>query len=222
MAAKQEVIRVAVVEDDPDVRNGLRLMIDRAADCTCVGTFGSAEEALAAAPGLGVDVVLMDIQLPGMSGIECIRAWKRLRPEVEIMMLTVFEDHDRIFKSLEAGATGYIIKQTSERDLIAAVRELRRGGSPMSSSIARRVVQAFCKPVPSDAYAAAATLSPRQREIVELLAKGRLYKEIASDLNISEETIRTHIHNAYRKLQVRTRTEAVMKLFGGPGRAHQA
>jgi DNA-binding NarL/FixJ family response regulator len=154
----------------------------------------------------------MDINLPGMSGIDCIRELKRQQFGIQIMMLTVFEDHDRIFQSLTAGAAGYLLKQTPPDKLLEAIAELHRGGSPMSMQIARRVVEVFQQPKPKDE--AAAVLSVREKEIIGLLAKGYLYKEIASQLYISVETVRTHIHNIYEKLHVRTRTEAVMKLFG--------
>jgi DNA-binding NarL/FixJ family response regulator len=154
----------------------------------------------------------MDIHLPGMSGIECIRELKTRLPRLLIMMLTVFEDQDEIFKSLSAGASGYLLKQTQPAQLLEAITELHRGGSPMSTQIARRVVEAFQHSAPdSDATA---TLSPREREIIVRLGDGYLYKEIASQLGISVETVRTHIHNTYEKLHVRTRTEAVMKVFG--------
>ncbi|MGE3313428.1 MAG: response regulator [Limisphaerales bacterium] len=204
------------MEDDREVREGLGLLLNTAPDCSCVAAFGSAEQALQALSTLQVDVVLMDIQLPGMSGIDCIRQWKKSQSHVEIMMLTVFDDHDRIFQSLAAGASGYVLKQTPPDRLLEAIRELRQGGSPMSSQIARQVVQAF-QESSTPALGDAAVLSPREREIVGLLAKGYLYKEIADRLGLSVETIRTHIHNTYKKLHVRTRTEAVMKLFGNPG-----
>jgi len=154
----------------------------------------------------------MDIHLPGMSGIECIRRLKRQQPRVQISMLTVFEDHDRIFQSLTAGASGYLLKQTPPAKLLEAIAELHRGGSPMSTQIARRVVEAFQRPVPSEQTDA--KLTPREQEIVRLLAKGYLYKEIAEQLGLSVETVRTHLHRIYEKLHVHTRTEAVMKLYG--------
>ena len=212
MDADPRVIRVALVEDDRQVREGLRLLIDTSRNCRCVAAFGSAEEALAGSSKLQTDVVLMDIHLPGISGIECIRELKQQQPKVQIMMLTVFEDHDRIFQSLTAGASGYLLKQTPSDKLLEAITELHRGGAPMSMQIARRVVDVFQQSAPRDDGTAA--LSPREKEIVALLGKGYLYKEIASQLGISVETVRTHIHNTYEKLHVRTRTEAVMKLFG--------
>jgi DNA-binding NarL/FixJ family response regulator len=215
MDADSRVIRVALVEDDRQVREGLRLLIDPPKPCRCAAAFGSAEEALAGSPSLHADVVLMDIHLPGLSGIECIRQLKQRQPKLQIMMLTVFEDHDRIFRSLTAGASGYLLKQTPPDKLLDAITELHRGGAPMSMQIARRVVEVFQQSAPSGDVTAA--LSPREKEIIALLGRGYLYKEIASQLGISVETVRTHIHNTYEKLHVRTRTEAVMKVFGRQG-----
>jgi DNA-binding NarL/FixJ family response regulator len=212
METEAQKIRVALVEDDPAVRSGLELLIGASRCCVCVAALGSAEEALAQVPSLKPDVILMDIHLPGMSGIECIRRLKQRQPALQIMMLTVFEDHDRILRSLSAGASGYLLKQTPPDKLLGAITELHRGGSPMSMQIARRVVEVFQQPTPADA--AQAELSPREKEIINLLGKGYLYKEIAGQLGISVETVRTHIHNTYDKLHVRTRTEAVMKVFG--------
>lgn len=212
MPIQARLIRVALVEDDVQVRAGLQLLIDHSSTCVCAGAFGSAEEALARLPFLQADVVLMDIQLPGMTGIDCIRELKRLKPKLQIMMLSVFEDHDRIFQSLAAGASGYLLKQTPPEKLLEAIAELHLGGSPMSMQIARRVVEVFQQTAPAEE--STSVLSPREREIIALLAKGFLYKEIASQLTLSVETVRTHIHNIYEKLHVRTRTEAVMKVFG--------
>jgi DNA-binding NarL/FixJ family response regulator len=212
MQPKSANVRVALVEDDAQVRHGLRALIESSPACTCVAALGSAEEALAQLPSLNPEVVLMDIQLPGMSGIDCIRELKVRRPVVQIMMLTVFEDHDRIFQSLAAGASGYLLKQTPSEKLLEAIVELHRGGSPMSTQIARRVVEVFRESAP--ARDNAAVLSPREKEIIALLGRGFLYKEIAGQLGISVETVRTHIHNIYEKLHVRSRTEAVMKVYG--------
>lgn len=204
-------VRVALVEDDSEVREGLKLLLSASTCCRCVGAYGSGEDALLALPTLRPDVVLMDINLPGMSGIDCIRKLKSTVPEIQIMMLTVFEDHDRIFQSLNAGASGYLLKQTPPASLLDGIVELHRGGSPMSTQIARHVVDAFRQP---HSETAASVLSPREKEIIALLAKGFLYKEIADQLGLSVETIRTHIHNTYEKLHVRSRTEAVMKVYG--------
>lgn len=205
-------VRIAIVEDDPEVRRGLRLLVNDCGTCACVADFGTAEEALAGLAVVEADVVLMDIQLPGMSGIECIRVLKRRVPHLQILMLTVFEDPDRIFQSLAAGASGYLLKQTPPSRLLEGIVELHRGGSPMSAPIARRLVEVF-RENRSD-HDAIAVLSPRERGVLELLAKGFLYKEIAAKLGLSVETVRTHIHSIYEKLHVQTRTEAVMKVYG--------
>lgn len=214
MTESKPKIRVALVEDDPDVRQGLRALIEQSATCSCVGAFASGEEALAQLPTTHPDVALLDIQLPGISGIDVIRRLKLSQPSLQLMMLTVFEDHDRIFQSLAAGASGYLLKQTPPGKLLEAITELHRGGAPMSTQIARRVVEAF-QSAPREPNPGAG-LSQREREIVALLAKGFLYKEIAAQLGVSVETVRTHIHNIYEKLHVRSRTEAVMKLYGRP------
>ena len=193
------------------MRAGLRLLIDHSKKCACVAAFGSAEEALARLPSLQADVVLMDIKLPGMSGIECIRELKLRQPKFQIMMLTVLEDHDRIFQSLAAGASGYLLKQTRPDKLLEAITELHRGGAPMSTQIARRVVEVFQQAAPGGD--ATAGLSPREKEIVALLAKGYLYKEIASQL-ISVERCARIFTTLTKKLHVRSRTEAVMKIYG--------
>ncbi|MBL9136891.1 MAG: response regulator transcription factor [Verrucomicrobiales bacterium] len=212
MTAQVPRIRVAVVEDDPLVRDGLRALINHSPSCACVVAFGSTEEAVASDLITDVDVVLMDIQLPGRSGIECIRELKRRRPGLQIMMLTVLEDHDRIFQSLAAGASGYLLKQTPPDKLLESITELHRGGAPMSTPIARRVVDFF--QLGASVREATSVLSAREREVLALLARGFLYKEIAAELGLSVETVRTHIHNTYEKLHVRTRTEAVMKVYG--------
>ncbi|MCL4180032.1 MAG: response regulator transcription factor [Verrucomicrobia bacterium] len=214
MGIPADTIRLAIVEDDREVREGLARLIGASPGHRCVAACASAEEALAQLPALKPAIVLMDIGLPGMSGIDCIRALKRLLPETQIMMLTVFEDHDRIFQSLAAGASGYLLKQTPPARLIEAITDLHHGGSPLSAQIARRVVQAF-QPKPA-VESPNTQLSPRETEIIQLLAHGRLYKEIADRLKLSVETVRTHIRNIYQKLHVRGRTEAINKVFGRP------
>jgi DNA-binding NarL/FixJ family response regulator len=215
MSADGKAIRVALVEDDPQVREGLVSLISSAPGFHCAAACASAEEALKRLPPLSPEVVLMDIHLPGMSGIECIRRLKQQHPEMLISMLTVFEDHDRIFQSLTAGASGYLLKQTPPAKLLEAISELHHGGSPMSAQIARHVVETFQRPAPPELPDA--DLTPREQEIIRFLAKGYLYKEIAEQLDLSVETVRTHLHRIYDKLHVRSRTEAVMKVFGRDG-----
>jgi DNA-binding NarL/FixJ family response regulator len=206
-----DVIRVAVVEDDRQVCQGLAMLINNAPGFICVATCPSAEEALVGLPERQPDVVLMDIGLPGMSGIECIPKLKDVLPRTQVMMLTVFEDHDRIFESLKAGASGYLIKKTAPGELVRSIRELHDGGSPMSNQIARRVVEEFQRPVQTNH--STAQLSTREQEILGQLARGFLYKEIAKSLGLSVETVRKHVHHIYSKLEVRTRMEAVNKAF---------
>lgn len=202
-------IRVMVVEDDDAIRNGLHLLIDGSEGYSCVASCRTAEEALEILTGLLPEVVLMDINLPGMSGIECIICIKNSWPELQVMMLTVFDNSEEIFKSLSAGATGYLLKKTPPAKLLEAIRELASGGSPMSGEIARKVVQTFARPVFHSV--SSVSLTPREEEILNYLSKGFLYKEIASELFISIETVRTHVRKIYQKLQVRTRTEALLK-----------
>lgn len=211
-------VRVALVEDDAAVREGLALLVGGAPGFACVAACATAEEALARLPALAPDIVLMDIGLPGLSGIDCIRLLKRQQSGLQIMMLTVFEDHNRIFRSLSAGASGYLLKQTEPERLLEAIAELHAGGSPMSAQIARRVVEAFQRP-PLENVDPTARLTVREQEIVTHLAEGQLYKEIADQLGLSVETVRTHLRNIYEKLHVRNRTEAVAKVFGHPGGA---
>jgi len=214
MTEAEPCITVGLVEDDQQVREGLALLIGSSPGFACVAACASAEVALQRFPKTKPDVVLMDIQLPGMSGIECILQLKQLCPRTQIMMLTVFEDHERIYQSLKAGASGYLLKQTPPAELLDAIADLHRGGSPMSAQIARRVVESFQDPASSEHREA--QLSAREQEIVRLLAQGHLYKEIADRLDRSVETVRTHIRNIYDKLHVHSRIEAVNKVFG-PG-----
>ena len=204
-----EVIRVSVVEDVPGVRENLVHFLHHAEGLCCVSQHGSAEEALRELPALRPDVVLMDIQLPNMSGIDCVRRLKALLPETQVLMLTVYEDSDRIFKALLAGASGYLLKGVASEEIVTAVRDVKHGGSPLNSLIARKVVQFFQSQPPS--LDAAAKLSNREEEVLALLAKGLLYKQIASMLGVSIDTIRKHCHHIYEKMHVSSRTEAVVK-----------
>ena len=205
-------IRIAIVEDEKTVRDGLKLLIDGTEGYKCVALYPNAEEALRGIFDSNPDVVLMDIHLPGMSGIECVRRLTKQDPDFQIIMLTVYEDDEGIFKSLAAGAQGYILKKTPPVKLLEAISEVYNGGSPMSSQIARRVVDFFqTKEVDSEQ---AEKLTEREQEILSFLSKGYRYKEIADVLCISIETVRTHIRNIYEKLHVHSRTEALLKYLG--------
>lgn len=202
-------ISVAIVEDDEGIRESLRILIDGAEGFDCSGAYSSAEEALENIPALKPSVVLMDINLPKMSGIECIILLKNEHPEIQFVMLTVYDDSERIFKSLRAGASGYLLKRTKPGKLLEALEEVHGGGSPMSAEIARKVVQSFQEMGPSQIETE--NLTKREEEILSLLSKGYKYKEIAESLFISKETVRSHLRNIYEKLHVRSRTEAVVK-----------
>jgi DNA-binding NarL/FixJ family response regulator len=204
-------ITVSIVEDNEQLRGTLARVISRAPGFNCTSQYGTAEDALAGLPQDRPQVVLMDINLPGMNGVECVRQLKQLLPEVQVIMLTVYEDTENIFNALAAGATGYMLKRTPRAELLAAIEEVRRGGSPMTAHIARKVVQSFQRPAP--ATGAAETLSQREQEVLDCLSQGFLYKEIAERLGISYETVHTYIRRIYEKLQVRTRTEAVAKFL---------
>ncbi len=202
-------IRVSIVEDDDEVRKSLAVLLNGSEGFECVSTHRSAEEALTAIPARRPDVVLMDINLPGQSGIECVRQLKARLPATHFLMLTMYEDSKLIFQSLGAGASGYLLKRTAPAKLMEAIQEMQGGGAPMSGTIARIVVQHFQdRPAPASETD---SLSPREREVLDLLAKGHRYKEIAERLGISFDTVRAHLRNIYDKLQVRSRTEAVVK-----------
>lgn len=204
-------ITVSIVEDNDQLRGTLARVISRAEGFLCVGQHASAEDALEALPQERPNVVLMDINLPGMNGVECVRKLKQLVPETQVLMLTVYEDTDNIFNALTAGATGYMLKRTPRAELLAAIQEVYRGGSPMTAHIARKVVQSFQRSGPSQQ--ATENLSEREQQVLDCLSQGFLYKEIADKLGISYETVHTYIRRIYEKLQVRTRTEAVAKFL---------
>jgi DNA-binding NarL/FixJ family response regulator len=202
-------IKVAIVEDNDKIREGLAGIIDGSDGFECSAAYESAEEALRLLPAYKPDVVLMDIQLPKMSGIVCVERLKAQDPDIQVMMLTVYEDDEKIFKSILAGASGYILKRTPPAELLEAIRELHEGGSPMSDQIARKVVQAFQQMGKSSKETE--NLSDREMEILSYLAKGYQDQEIADKLFLSIKTVRTHLRNIYKKLHVRSRTEAVLK-----------
>ncbi len=216
-------ISVCIVDDNKDIRSALEQIILMAEGYRLAGSFSGAEEAMQAIPLLKPNVVLMDINLgEGESGIDCVRELKPQNPEILFMMCTVYEEDEKIFEALTAGANGYILKKTTPLKMLEAIKELYEGGAPMSSQIARKVVSAFqYKSLPDAGYESSNplnrsinVLSNREHEILELLAKGMLYKEIASYLFISQETVRKHVYHIYEKLHVNNRVEAINKYYG--------
>ena len=201
-------IAVSIVEDDAQTRKIFAKWIAGAPGFRLAGDWGDAEKALGALPAKKPNVVLMDINLPGISGVEAVKRLKPLLPDTQFVMLTVYEDADHIYNALAAGATGYLLKQTPRAELLGALEEVHRGGSPMTSNIARKVVQSFKQTAaPGDQEG----LSHREQEVLDLLARGYLYKEIAERLNISVPTVNTYVRRMYEKLQVRSRAQAVAK-----------
>ena len=204
-------IKVSIVEDNEQLRTTLAKMISRSEGFECLGHHPSAEAGLAGIPNEKPDVVLMDINLPGMNGVECVRKLKQILPNTQVVMLTAYEDTENIFNSLAAGAAGYLLKRSKSQEILDAVRDVLAGGSPMSTHIARKVVQSFqARPTAAPAEPEA-ELSPREQEVLNLLSQGFMYKEMSDKLGISFETVRTYIRRIYEKLHVRTRTEAVAK-----------
>jgi DNA-binding NarL/FixJ family response regulator len=208
-------IKVSIVEDSRGTRESLSELLGRAPGLRCVGAHPSGEKALLAIPEENPDVVLMDINLPGMSGIECVAALKERLPKLQVLMLTTYEESDLIFDSLRNGASGYLLKNMPPADLIQAVEQVHSGGAPMSMQIARKVVSHFqqIRQPASDVEC----LTKREHEILALLAKGYLYKEIADQLGITLSTVRAHLHTVYEKLHVQSRTQAVVKFLGRDG-----
>jgi DNA-binding NarL/FixJ family response regulator len=205
-------ISIAIVEDLDEVRDGLKNFISLNTEFIVVGSYKTGEEAFVNLPLVQADIVIMDIHLPGMNGIECIRQVKDKSPGTQFMMFTVYENDEKVFEALKAGASGYLLKNTGLLQIVESVRELRDGGSPMSANIARKLVNLF-RDTPKEA-ASMDILSNRENEILHLLSKGLLYKEIADQLQITTGTVRQHIHNIYDKLHVQNRTEAINKAFG--------
>jgi DNA-binding NarL/FixJ family response regulator len=203
-------IGVAIVEDDVPAREILAGWIRNTDGFRCVGEFDDAESALAKLPHEKPSVVLFDINLPGMNGIECVRKLKPRLPDTQFVMITVYEDANHVFNALSAGASGYLLKQTRRNELIDALKDVHDGGSPMSSQIARKVVQNFHRNE-TQTDGETVELSPREREVLELLARGYLYKEIAEMLQIGVQTVNTYIRRIYEKLHVRSRAQAVAK-----------
>jgi DNA-binding NarL/FixJ family response regulator len=206
-------IKVAIVDDDEGIRSSLAALIRRVPTLRLAGDFPDAESALREIPRNPPNVVLMDINLPGMNGVECVRQLKTLLPEAQVLMLTVYEDSDSLFNSLKAGASGYLLKRTASARLVEAIRDVYAGGSPMTPQLARRVVQFFAKP--GDDTASVSRLTPGEKEFLEQLAKGYAYKEIADRMRISIDTVRSYVRTVYEKLHVHSRTEAVVKYLRG-------
>jgi DNA-binding NarL/FixJ family response regulator len=203
-------IRIAIVEDDKELLKGISKTLSSSREVELLATFSNAEDFLAQTERLKPEITLMDIGLPKLSGIECMRQLKPLFPKMQFLMWTTFEDDEKIFDALKAGASGYILKSATTEQMLQAIRELHQGGSPMSSTIARKVIASFHAPeIKSSEY----NLTNRENEILEFLAKGYRYKEIASTLFLSLETVRSHVHHIYEKLQVSSRTDALNKVF---------
>ena len=204
-------ITVSIVEDNDQLRGTLARVIGRAEGFKFLTQYPNAEAALEGLPKDKPEVVLMDINLPGMNGVECVRQLKTAAPEIQVMMLTVYEDTENIFNALGAGASGYLLKRSKTAELLEAIREVHRGGSPMTTHIARKVTQSFLKA--GQSTQPTENLSQREQEVLDCLSQGLIYKEIAEKLGISYETVHTYIRRIYEKLQVRTRTEAVAKFL---------
>lgn len=207
-------IKVVIVDDDEEIRAGLGALIRRAPNMKLMGDYANAEIALKEIPRHTPDVVIMDINLPGMKGYECVRQLKAVKPEVQFLMLTVYEDSDSLFNSLKAGASGYLLKRTASAKLLEAIRDVHAGGAPMTPQLARRVVQFFSTPADGGA-SSLSDLTPGEREFLSQLANGYAYKEIADRMKISIDTVRSYVRTVYEKLHVHSRTEAVVKYLRG-------
>lgn len=203
-------IKVSIVEDLAEVRNGLAELVSSDKELLMMEHFGNAESAIEKLPEMEPDIVIMDINLPGMSGIECIKIIKEKCPEIQFMMFTVYETDEKVLQALQAGASGYLLKRTEPKRILESIKELNQGGSPMSSNIARKLLNIF---IHAKAKTRKQILSGRENEVLQLLADGLLYKEIADRLHIGHGTVRQHIHNIYEKLHVQNRTEAINKYF---------
>ena len=209
----EEIIKVAIVEDIRDIRESLQMLISGMPGFGCTGAYATAEEAMTNVPSSIPDVVLMDINLPGMSGVDAVRLLKDQLPGTSFLICTVFEDEENIFQALRAGAGGYILKNNSLLNILDAIREVHEGGAPMSATIAKRVINSFHQVAKKEVPKHAA-LSGREIEVLQLLSTGLLYKEAAARLDLSVETIRSHCRKIYEKLHVNTKLEAINIVFG--------
>ncbi|MGO8838298.1 MAG: response regulator transcription factor [Limisphaerales bacterium] len=212
--AQNMQIKVAIVDDDEGIRTSLAALIRRAPTLKLAGDYPDAETALKEIPRHPPDVVLMDINLPGIKGVECVRQLKSTLPQVQFLMLTVYEDSDSLFNSLKAGASGYLLKRTASARLLEAIRDVHGGGSPMTPQLARRVVQFFSNK-PAEGELSVSRLTPGEREFLDQLANGYAYKEIADRMKISIDTVRSYVRTVYEKLHVHSRTAAVVKYLRG-------
>src|SRR5271156_4447228 len=206
-------IKVAIVDDDEGIRTSLAALIRRAPALRLTGDYPDAESALKEIPNHPPDVVLMDINLPGIKGVECVRQLKTVLPKVQFLMLTVYEDSDSLFASLKAGASGYLLKRTASARLLEAIRDVHAGGAPMTPQLARRVVQFFTRP--AEQSSPVSLLTAGEKEFLDQLANGYAYKEIADRMKISIDTVRSYVRTVYEKLHVHSRTEAVVKYLRG-------
>ncbi|MCW3123710.1 MAG: DNA-binding response regulator [Flavipsychrobacter sp.] len=203
-------IEVAIVEDNNDIREAIRALINGTYGFTCLHAYSNGFDAIKELPDVMPDVVMMDINMPGMTGIECVKKLKGLMPATQFIMETVYEDDDNIFKALRAGASGYILKKTPAAKILEAITEVHNGGSPMSAEVARRVVSSLQQ---NSKNSAGDVLTDRETEVLKLLARGFIYKEIASEINVEYETVKKHIQNIYAKLHVQNKVEAINKVF---------
>lgn len=207
-------IKLAIVEDLEEVIEGLSAFIQQDDEMELMAIFRTAEAAAMELPIINPDIVIMDINLPGITGIECIRKVKLINSQIKFMMFTVYENNDQVFEALKAGANGYLLKTTPPHKIIESIKELHQGGSPMSATIAGKLIQVFLKQQTFEANDEAAVLTSREKEVLNLVAKGMLYKEIAEQLGISFHTVRQHIGKIYEKLHVQNKTEAINKVYG--------
>ena len=205
-----EVIKVAIVEDIDEIRESLRQIVNTAAGFECIHAYADALIALENIVDLEVDVLLLDVNLPHLSGPDAVRLFKEKHPDMQIIMCTIYSDDNSVFTSLKNGASGYLLKKVPPSQMIEAIREVHMGGAPMSSEIARRVVDSFKMQSPKDFD----VLTNREKQILDRLERGLMYKEIAEDMNITIDTVKKHIHNVYSKLHVQSRTGAIKKLYG--------
>jgi DNA-binding NarL/FixJ family response regulator len=207
------VINVAIVEDDAGIRRGLEWLLKSSSEFSCVASCKNAGEALRLLPKAAPQVILMDINLPDRSGIECAAQIKEMLPSTQVVMITVYDDDEKVFNALRAGASGYILKRTPPKKILQAIREVHAGGVPMSSEVARKLLSVFREPAPAPTQAEEQNLSPREQEVLELLSRGCANKEIADKLSLSIETVTWHLKHIYNKLHVRSRTQAALKFL---------